>query len=133
MAARMRLVRTGSKKNPFYRIVVVDSHKPRNGKYVDMIGYYNPRVDPPVIEVNREKALDWIAKGATATYTTRSLLKRAGVFGAVHSEIPEAIEATEETIPIEETLSKDIGDLSGQENREEEPNPETSDNESGIA
>ncbi len=95
MAVKIRLMRMGSKKNPFYRVVVVDSLKPRNGEYVDKIGHYNPKANPPIIEIDGEKALEWIRKGAIPTDTARVLLKKAGVFGA-----PGAREA--ETPPAEE-------------------------------
>ena len=135
MAAKIRLMRVGSKKSPFYRIVIVDSLKPRDGKYVDKIGYYDPKVDPQIIEVDREKALDWLEKGATPTDTARSLLKKAGIFGAVRSEISEPVvpapaeeivEAIEERVPVEEASSEDVSEVP-----EEEADPEASDSESG--
>ncbi|HEY8395130.1 MAG TPA: 30S ribosomal protein S16 [Thermaerobacter sp.] len=79
MALRMRLRRMGAKNNPFYRVVVADAHSPRDGRFVDEIGYYNPTTDPATIKIDAEKALEWLRKGAQPTDTVRVLLKRAGV------------------------------------------------------
>lgn len=82
MATRIRLRRVGRKGQSYFRIVVADQRAPRDGRAVATIGHYNPRVDPAKIDVNKEQALAWLAKGATPTDTVRSLLKKAGVFGA---------------------------------------------------
>ena len=79
MAAKIRLRRMGAKKNPFYRIVVADSRYPRDGRFIEEIGYYNPLVDPAEIKVDAEKAQKWIANGAQPTDTVKALLKKAGV------------------------------------------------------
>ena len=79
MALRMRLRRMGAKNNPFYRVVVADARSPRDGRFVDEIGYYNPTTDPATIKIDEEKALDWLRKGAQPTDMVRVLLKRAGV------------------------------------------------------
>jgi small subunit ribosomal protein S16 len=79
MAVKIRLKRLGAKKAPFYRIVVADSRYPRNGRFIEELGYYNPMTDPVVIKVDGEKAKDWIAKGAQPTDTVRALLKKNGV------------------------------------------------------
>ncbi len=82
MATRIRLRRVGRKKQPIYRIVVTDKAKARDGRFVEVLGLYNPRTEPVTIKVDAEKARDWIAKGATPSDTVRSLLKKAGVFEA---------------------------------------------------
>ncbi len=82
MATRIRLRRVGRKKQPIYRIVVTDKAKARDGRFVEVLGLYNPRTEPVTITVDAEKARDWIAKGATPSDTVRSLLKKAGVFEA---------------------------------------------------
>jgi small subunit ribosomal protein S16 len=69
----------GAKKRPFYRLVVADSRAARDGAFIESIGYYNPIVDPVEIEIDEEKALDWLRKGARPSDTAKSLLKRAGV------------------------------------------------------
>jgi len=79
MAVRIRLKRMGAKKRPFYRLVVADSRAARDGAFIESIGYYNPIVDPVEIEIDEEKALDWLCKGARPSDTAKSLLKRAGV------------------------------------------------------
>ena len=79
MAVKIRLRRMGAKKAPFYRIVVADSRYPRDGRFIEEIGTYNPLVDPAAISVDGEKAKKWIANGAQATDTVKSLLKKSGV------------------------------------------------------
>lgn len=76
---KIRLRRMGAKKAPFYRIVVADSRYPRDGRFIEEIGYYNPLEEPAVVKVDVEKAQKWIANGAQPTDTVKDLLKRAGV------------------------------------------------------
>lgn len=75
---KIRLRRMGAKKAPFYRIVVADSRAPRDGAFVEEIGYYNPLVNPAEVKVDNEKAADWMKKGAQPTDTVRALLKKTG-------------------------------------------------------
>ena len=79
MAVKIRLRRMGAKKAPFYRIMVADSRYPRDGRFIEELGYYNPQEDPAVIKVDTEKAQKWMANGAQPTDTVRALLKKAGV------------------------------------------------------
>lgn len=79
MAVKIRLRRMGAKKNPFYRIVVADSRYPRDGRFIEEIGTYNPVVSPVEIKVDAEKAKQWIANGAQPTDTVRVLLKKSNV------------------------------------------------------
>ena len=76
---KIRLRRMGAKKNPFYRIVVADSRSPRDGRCIEEIGTYNPLTTPSTVEVDVEKAQQWIKNGAQPTDTVRGLLKKAGV------------------------------------------------------
>jgi small subunit ribosomal protein S16 len=76
MAVKMRLKRMGSKKNPFYRIVVADARSPRDGRFIEEIGYYNPLSKD--LKLDNEKAVDWISKGVQPTDTVRALLKKSG-------------------------------------------------------
>jgi small subunit ribosomal protein S16 len=76
---KIRLARHGSHKNPIYRVVVADSRVPRDGRTLDTIGRYNPQLDPSLIEIDADKARDWIAKGAQPTPTVKKLLRVAGV------------------------------------------------------
>ena len=75
---KIRLRRMGAKKAPFYRIVVADSRAPRNGAFVEEIGYYNPLTDPVEIKVDNDRAAEWVKNGAQPTDTVRALLKKSG-------------------------------------------------------
>ena len=75
MAVKIRLRRMGAKKAPFYRIVVADSRFPRDGRFIEEIGYYNPLTEPATVNIDAEKAKKWIANGAQATETVKSLFK----------------------------------------------------------
>ena len=79
MAVKIRLRRMGAKKAPFYRVVVADSRYPRDGRFIEEIGTYNPLTEPAEIKVDSERALTWIKNGAQPTDTVKNLLKRAGV------------------------------------------------------
>lgn len=79
MAVKMRLTRLGDKKSPFYRIVVVDSRKARDGEYIDKVGHYNPTSQPEEIVIDEAKAKDWLSKGVQPTETVKTLLIRQGV------------------------------------------------------
>ena len=79
MAVKMRLTRMGDKKSPFYRVIVADSRKSRDGEYVDLIGTYNPLKTPEEIKIDNEKALSWIQNGAQPTETVKAILEKAGV------------------------------------------------------
>ncbi len=79
MAVKIRLRRMGAKKAPFYRIVVADSRYPRDGRFIEEIGYYNPTTDPVTVKIDAEAAKKWINNGAQPTDTVRSLLKKNGV------------------------------------------------------
>lgn len=80
MATKIRLRRMGAKKAPFYRLVVADSRYPRDGRFVEEIGYYNPVRQPEVIEINEEKTIKWLQTGAQPSETVKALLKKAGVW-----------------------------------------------------
>jgi small subunit ribosomal protein S16 len=79
MAVKIRLRRMGAKKAPFYRIVVADSRYPRDGRFIEEIGYYDPTKEPSVVKVDAEKAKKWIANGAQPTDTVKDILKKNGV------------------------------------------------------
>ena len=79
MAVKIRLRRMGAKKAPFYRVVVADSRYPRDGRFIEEIGYYNPLTNPADIKINAEKATKWLANGAQPTETVRTLLKKAEI------------------------------------------------------
>ena len=79
MAVKIRLKRIGAKKTPFYRVVVADERSPRDGKFIEEIGYYNPLTDPVDIKINAEKATKWLNNGAQPTETVRTLLKKTEI------------------------------------------------------
>ena len=79
MAVKIRLKRTGMKKAPSYRVVVADARSPRDGRIIENIGWYNPRVEPSAININEEKALAWLKNGAQPTESVTLLLKRVGI------------------------------------------------------
>jgi small subunit ribosomal protein S16 len=79
LAVKMRLTRVGSKKNPIYRVVVADSRSPRDGKFIEIVGRYNPQTEPSTIEFNEEKVKEWLGKGAQPSGTVQRLLKAKGI------------------------------------------------------
>lgn len=79
MATRIRLRRMGAKKAPFYRLVVADSRSPRDGRFIEEIGYYDPTKNPSVLQINEERAMYWLKTGAQPSETAKSLLNKAGV------------------------------------------------------
>ena len=79
MAVKMRLRRMGAKKAPFYRVIVADSRSPRDGRFIDEIGYYNPLTNPVEIKIDADKAKKWLNNGAQPTETVKALLKKSGI------------------------------------------------------
>ncbi len=79
MAVKIRLKRMGAKKKPFYRIVVADSRSPRDGRFIEELGYYDPLKNPAEIKIDQAKAEDWLKKGAQLTDTARALFSKAGL------------------------------------------------------
>ncbi|HOB21278.1 MAG TPA: 30S ribosomal protein S16, partial [Bacillota bacterium] len=84
MAVKIRLRRMGAKKQPFYRLVVADSRSPRDGRFIEELGWYNPLTSDDKVEVDEDKALSWLQKGAQPTDTARRLLRKAGVMKKFH-------------------------------------------------
>lgn len=76
---KIRLKRIGTKKKPFYRVIVADSRMPRDGKFIESIGYYNPLPNPSLIKIDEAKALTWLKKGAQPTNTVKVLLQKSGI------------------------------------------------------
>lgn len=79
MAVKIRLKRMGAKKAPFYRIVVADSRYPRDGRFIEEVGYYDPMTDPATVKLENEKIEKWLANGAQPTETVRSILNKNGI------------------------------------------------------
>lgn len=86
MAVKIRLTRRGSKRNPFYRIVVADSRSPRDGRFIEQIGTYNPLVQPAEVKIDEEKALQWLHNGAQPSDTIRSLFSKEGIMKKFHDQ-----------------------------------------------
>jgi small subunit ribosomal protein S16 len=80
MSVRIRLRRLGAKKRPFYRVVVADQRSPRDGRFIEIIGKYHPLEDPSLIEIDEEKALEWLRKGAQPSQPVENLLKKTGIW-----------------------------------------------------
>jgi small subunit ribosomal protein S16 len=83
MAVRMRLMRMGKKKQPMYRVVVVDARAPRDGRYIEQIGRYEPLHDPSIVEIDNERAADWLSKGASPSETVEKLLNISGAMNTM--------------------------------------------------
>jgi small subunit ribosomal protein S16 len=84
MAVKIRLARAGRKKAPAYRVVVADSRKARDGRFIEILGYYQPLADPPKMSVDAEKAVDWLMKGAIPSETVRSIFRKLGILKRFH-------------------------------------------------
>jgi len=98
MAVKIRLKRMGAKKKPFYRVVVADSRSPRDGRFIEEIGYYDPMQEPSLLKVDEEKAKKWLSTGAQPTDTVKTLFKKAGI------EKPAAKKAEEKQATEPETV-----------------------------
>lgn len=101
MPVKIRLRRMGAKKKPFYRVVVADSRTPRDGRFIELLGYYDPRAEPRVIKIDEERAIFWLKRGAQPTDTAAALLKKEGILGKYQAQktgqpvaevVPEVVE-----------------------------------------
>ncbi len=129
MPVKIRLTRVGKKKQPSYRVVVMDSRKPRDGRYIEQIGRYDARQEPSLIEINNERALDWLHKGAQPTERARKLLEISGAWaqfrvdkGEIHTvgehtpaAYPEkAEEVTSDQLPVASSEEEAVEEASDQ-------------------
>lgn len=107
MAVKIRLKRMGSKKRPFYRIIATDSRNPRDGRFIETLGYYNPIVDPPDIKVKEDLVFKWMKRGAIPTENTESLLRRTGTMKKWHllqqGVSEDELDASAESLRAKET------------------------------
>ena len=89
MSVKIRMRRMGSKRKPFYRIVVADSRMPRDGRFIEEVGYYNPLTNPDEVKLEEDKIFEWLEKGAQPSDTVRSLLSKAGLMTRYHDRSEE--------------------------------------------
>ncbi|MCP3910511.1 MAG: 30S ribosomal protein S16 [Actinomycetia bacterium] len=101
MAVKLRLMRTGKKKQPSYRVVAADARSPRDGRFIEIVGHYNPRPDPSEIVIDNGKAVDWLQKGAQPTERVKKLLEASGAWGWYSTGVPP-VETPAETAPASE-------------------------------
>jgi small subunit ribosomal protein S16 len=107
MAVKIRLMRMGAKKNPLYRVVVADSRSPRDGRFLENLGTYQPRTEPSLVQIDTEKAAAWLAKGAQPTEAVAKLLTIAGVEGlAERKQAAKALRATQARAKAEPAKAK---------------------------
>ena len=123
MAVKMRLMRMGKTKSPFYRVVVIDGRAPRDGRYIDLIGRYDPREDPSVIDIDNDKAVDWLRKGAQPTDTVSKLLQVSGALdqykvkaGKIHTVGAKKTAKVEEETPAAEKAAPVATEAPAEEN-----------------
>lgn len=136
MAVKMRLMRMGKKHSPFYRVVVIDGRAPRDGRYIDLLGRYDPRQDPSVIEIDTDKAIDWLKKGAQPTEAVRKLLEISGAMsrykvasGKIHTvtartPVPAAPEAADEAVDVDDASSDPEVETAAADDSASEPTAE---------
>ena len=86
MAVKIRLRRMGAKRAPFYRVVVADSRYPRDGRFIEILGHYDPTTNPATFNLDAEKAYEWVKKGAQPSDTVKTLLSKSGVLKRIHEE-----------------------------------------------
>ena len=94
MSVRIRLTRTGKRKEPHYRVVVADQRSPRDGKFIEIIGKYHPLEDPSVIEIDEDRALDWLRKGAQPSDSVANLLRKVGIWEKFKTGTPATASST---------------------------------------
>jgi small subunit ribosomal protein S16 len=92
---KLRLMRMGKKKQPTYRVVAAESRSPRDGRFIEIVGHYNPRVEPSLISIDNDKAAAWLRKGAQPTETVAKLLKISGAYDVAAGKVPAAAAAGE--------------------------------------
>jgi small subunit ribosomal protein S16 len=119
---RIRLRRVGAKKQPSYRVVVADQRTARDGRFIESIGHYNPRTDPPTIEIEEERAKYWLSVGARPSKAVSRMLTSMGLLG--EGEGTEEEEASEEELEAEETVATEESGSASDEQEEEEQTEE---------
>jgi small subunit ribosomal protein S16 len=128
MSVRVRLTRVGSKKNPIWRVVVTDQRSPRDGRFIETIGHYNPQTEPSTIVIDRERFDHWLARGAQASGTVKQLVKAQAKAPPVAAEPEAAPVATAEAVaeePADEAVAADaVAEAEPEPAPENEPTPD---------
>jgi small subunit ribosomal protein S16 len=106
VAVKLRLMRMGKKKQPTYRVVAADSRSPRDGRFIEIVGVYDPRPDPSSIRIDNDKAVDWLRKGAQPTESVRKLLEISGAWGTFRGDAPSEPAAEPANKPAKATAPK---------------------------
>ena len=106
MAVKLRLMRMGKKKQPTYRVVAADSRSPRDGRFIEIVGVYDPRPDPSSIRIDNDKAVDWLRKGAQPTESVRKLLEISGAWGTFRGDAPSEPAAEPANKPAKATAAE---------------------------
>ncbi len=106
MATVMRLRRMGRRNRPYYRLVVTDTRHPRDGRFIDTMGHYNPLADPTEVQIDEEKVIKWLGEGATMSDTVRSLLKKEGILKRWHESKPGEAKKAEKAEKTEARAEK---------------------------
>jgi small subunit ribosomal protein S16 len=106
VAVKLRLMRMGKKKQPTYRVVAADSRSPRDGRFIEIVGVYDPRPDPSAIRIDNDKAVDWLRKGAQSTESVRKLLEISGAWETFSGEAPSRAAPEAPPAPARKTAAK---------------------------
>jgi small subunit ribosomal protein S16 len=120
---KIRLRRTGAKKQPHYRVVVADSRSPRDGKFIEIIGHYNPRTEPPTVEINAERALYWLSVGAQPSEAVKRMLDKMGILAQVPAVRKGDLSIEEIVAQFELTKAEEAAAAAEAEVEEEEAEP----------
>ena len=120
MAVRVRLTRVGSKKNPIWRVVVADQRSPRDGRFIETIGHYNPQTEPSTIRIDEERLQHWIARGAQPTGTVKQLVKAYAKSGGAAAAVAAPVEAE----PVADEAEPVVDETAPDEPAAAEPEPE---------
>ncbi len=122
MAVKLRLMRMGKKKQPTYRVVAADARSPRNGRFIEIVGTYEPRRDPSVIEIDNERAVHWLRHGAQPTERVEKLLKISGAWEDFTGQAPAAVvtkaASAAESAPVDDDAAEDASEAAAGDEEE---------------
>lgn len=127
MAVKIRCKRMGNKNRPFFRVVVADSRFQRDGRFLEILGHYDPLRDPAVVEINRELTLKWLERGAQISETAKSLLKKTGIYQEYQQKLADARKKKKESTGTMEAAPEILEDSADSSAVQQEISPETED------